>query len=65
MDPMEMRKQVFEAYAESINQKSLLGLPMPKWEDLPDEVKRAWGKVIQKVINLFVEGFNQWDGKIE
>lgn len=32
----------YEAYAEEVGWKSVRGEPLPKWEDLPENIRKAW-----------------------
>jgi len=32
----------YQAYGESVGWKNFMGDPMPRWEDLPVNIKEAW-----------------------
>lgn len=39
---MELAKIAYDAYGKTTNYKNFIGGPMPKWEDLPEAIQRAW-----------------------
>lgn len=42
MTSIELAQKGYESYGDKIGWKNYLGLPMPKWEDLPEAIKGAW-----------------------
>lgn len=40
---MELGRIAFEAYVSAVNGVTYDNKPIPKWDDLPDHVKKGWG----------------------
>lgn len=43
----------YEAYAESSGNKNYQGNPMPKWDDLPKEIKQHWAAAARAISEVF------------
>jgi hypothetical protein len=43
----------YQAYGESVDWKNYLGLPMPRWDDLPPAIKQAWQDAADAVCREF------------
>jgi len=41
----------YEAYVDSTGGVNYQGLPMPKYEELPSNIRSAWYAAVQAVIN--------------
>ncbi|MBN3875200.1 hypothetical protein [Nostoc sp. JL23] len=41
-EELELAKIGYRAYGETTDFKNYQGLPMPKWEDLPEKIQIAW-----------------------
>jgi hypothetical protein len=39
----------YEAYCESVNNLSFSGVVLPKWEDLTNNIRKAWGVAAKAV----------------
>lgn len=50
----------YQAYGDSAKWKNFLGDPMPKWDELPQEIKNHWREASQAafdyVNHLIIEG---------
>jgi len=42
-----LAKRMFTTYGKYVDNKNFLGESIPKWEDLPDKIKIAWGEVAE------------------
>ena len=51
MTTEEYAKIAFEAYSESTGGKTYDGKPIPKWNELPEHVQRAWSAAAAAIIN--------------
>lgn len=42
LDAKELAEIGYRAYSKSTGNLNYQGLPMPKWDDLPEKIKAAW-----------------------
>ena len=54
-DDEALAKRAYEAYGKTTDFKNYQGLPMPKWEDLPEKIKDAWLNACLEVIKAIQE----------
>ena len=52
MTNTELAQVLYEAYGDKANWKNYAGLPMPTWNDLPDNIKSYWEAVVIKCKKL-------------
>ena len=52
MTDVEKAKAGYERYGEFVGWKNYAGLPMPKWEDLPEKTRGAWTAVAIEISAL-------------
>lgn len=50
---MEYGQIAFEAYCASVDNKTYDAKPIPKWEDLKEEIKQAWNKAANEAIKAY------------
>ena len=55
LDMTEAAKTAYEAYGLSTGNKNFRGEEMPKWEALPDAIRRAWVAAVTAVIPKYAE----------
>ena len=51
----ETTKEAYEAYGTVTDFKNYQGLPMPKWEDLTPQIKKAWQAAVDHVSGLVLQ----------
>ena len=55
MDDEHFGKIAYAAYGQSADFKNYQGLPMPSWDDLPQQIRQSWVLAAQAVIENHVE----------
>ena len=45
-----LSQSAYKAYGKATDFKNYQGLPMPKWEDLPEPIKKAWDAAVDNVL---------------
>jgi hypothetical protein len=51
-------QSAYAAYGRTTDFKNYQGLPMPKWEDLPENIQKAWvAAVTNAVYKAYKMGF--------
>jgi hypothetical protein len=48
----------YQAYGESVGWKNHLGKAMPRWDDLPSEIREAWRVAADAVAEVILQ---RWD----
>lgn len=43
----------FEAYCDSVGNKTYDNKPIPKWEDLTEQIKQAWNNAANEAIKAY------------
>lgn len=56
MNFYNIAKLGYEAYSLSTNNKNYKGEEMPKFDDLPDAIKKSWIDAAQEIVNVAVNG---------
>lgn len=52
MNEDEIAHRSYWAYGEVTGNKNFRGDPMPRWEDLPEQIQKAWIAAIQTARTL-------------
>lgn len=50
MSPDHTAQAAYKAYGDSTGWVNFLGKPMPKWEDLPESIQKAWRDATAAVV---------------
>lgn len=53
----------YEAYCESVNNLSVTGVVLPKWEDSTDNIRKAWGTAAKAVAEVLYAKYVQGEYK--
>jgi hypothetical protein len=48
-----LAKIAYEAYGKATGGKNYLGLPMPEWDELPQEIRDAWDAAAGAVVDAW------------
>lgn len=51
-DVDELTAEAYAAYGRATGGLNHLGKPMPRWDDLPAEIRNAWRAAVQRVLAL-------------
>lgn len=51
-DPTTAAHLAYNAYGDFVEWKNYAGLPMPKWEDLPEKIRQAWVAATKNTLRL-------------
>ncbi len=46
-----LAKMAYASYGEVTGFKNYQGLPMPEFDELPDQIQRAWDAAVQAVLD--------------
>lgn len=55
MNIHNIAKMGYEAYSKSTDNKNFQGNEMPKWEDLPEKIQKAWEAATDEILNIAVK----------
>lgn len=55
MKYIELAKTAYEEYAGYTNWKNYQGLQMPEWNDLPDNIQKAWIAASAGVVDVVLK----------
>jgi hypothetical protein len=51
-ESISFAREAYDAYGATTDHKNYQGLPMPKWDDLPEKIRTAWVAAAERVAKL-------------
>lgn len=50
-----LAKIAYDMYGKTVDYKNFQGNPMPKFDDLPQQIRKAWTNASLAVVNAYIE----------